>query len=129
MVDVRRNDHSAGSYFGAYQFGSELLFKRDVFHLFRDHATAGVVHLREVLIAISGGICASFAQPFCARLWHFVRRLLNILCIHLVPLVLNENYTHRKRRTRRSRKRKTEVTKNPSAFFVTFEVSFVTFVF
>jgi len=45
MVDVGGNDHAAAGNFVAHQFAGNLFAASDEFHLFGDHALAGVVHL------------------------------------------------------------------------------------
>ena len=50
MVDVGGNDHASAGDFVAHQFGRELFFVGDERHLFRDHALARVVHLREIAV-------------------------------------------------------------------------------
>ena len=91
MIDVGGDDHAPGGDFIAHQLRSKLLFARNVFHLFGDHAAAGVVHLREVRVAASSSFCASPPQPLRTQLWHFVAvaglvSALKVLGAHFVPL-------------------------------------------
>ena len=95
MIDVGGDDHAPGGDFIAHQLRSKLLFARNVFHLFGDHAAAGVVHLREVRVAASSSFCASPPQPLRTQLWHFVAvaglvSALKVLGAHFVPLFLNK---------------------------------------
>ena len=63
MINVRRNNHAPASHFIADQLGRELLTLRDVLHLLGDNATAGIVHLGKVAIAIFG---FPAGNPICA---------------------------------------------------------------
>ncbi len=48
VMDVRGNDRAAARHFAAHQLRLDLFAPRHVLHLFRDHALARVVHLRNV---------------------------------------------------------------------------------
>ncbi len=52
MVDVGGDDHAPARHFVAHQLRRELFALGHVEHLFRDQTLAGIVHLREVAVAV-----------------------------------------------------------------------------
>src|SRR5690349_744365 len=54
MVDVRRDDHPAAGHLITNQLGSKLLLARDVVHLFGNHASTRIAHLRKVAVSVLG---------------------------------------------------------------------------
>src|SRR6266568_5968382 len=54
MINVRRNNHASASHFIADKLRRELLTLSNVLHLLGDNATAGIVHLGKVAVAIFG---------------------------------------------------------------------------
>ncbi len=57
-MDIRRDDHSAASYFGPDNFGRQVLSARDEMHLLGDDALARIMQLRADCIVLP------FLHPF-----------------------------------------------------------------
>src|SRR5438270_7024135 len=70
MIYVGRDNHASGGNFVAHDLRRELLFARNVLHLFSDYAQTGVVHLREVFIVAFSRLFTSAGNPLDPRLWY-----------------------------------------------------------
>src|SRR5258708_37030043 len=65
MINVGGDNHAAAGNFVPKQLGSEFLAVRDILHVFRDHASAGIMHLGEIAVGVGG---FAVGDPFGARL-------------------------------------------------------------